>query len=305
MEFDITSPCYARHLGYWAIETRWFERAFDMVKSGTYRPPITRISSTSEHLSAEVPDSRDPKPRKPYAVDQGVAVIEINGPIMKGGGSFGEVDSVAVRRAVRAAARDEDIGSIMLLIDSPGGTVAGTETLASDVREAMAVKPVFAHIEDQGASAAYWIASQAKKITATTTSLIGSIGTLAVVEDTSGAAALEGVKVIVISTGAYKGAFTPGAPVLPEHIDYLHDHVRDLNSYFLEAVRKGRGITTKKVESWADGRMWIAEQAREMGLIDEVRNYDQAMDNARRAVPRKRATRAAIEIQKVSNALQR
>lgn len=291
MNFDSSQPCYVRHMGLWSIEPLWFRSAVAMVKAGTYR--------FTQPEPVAVTDTRS------YTIDQGVAVIDISGPLIKGGGSFGEVNSVDVRRQIRAAVQDESVGSILLRIDSPGGTVAGTEDLANDVRTANTQKPVLVQIDDLGASAAYWVASQATTISANSTAEVGSIGTVAVLEDTSGKAATEGIQVHVVSTGAFKGAFTEGAPVLPEHLQYLQERVDDLNAQFLESVRRGRGVQTKKVDSWADGRVWIAEKAKEMGLIDEVRSYDQTLVAARKAIPRKSSrsstARAAIELAERTN----
>jgi signal peptide peptidase SppA len=227
-------------------------------------------------------------PGKPYQIaGQGIAVIPIMGPLVKGGGKNGEVDSVAIRRQLQAAVQDKEIGGIMLVIDSPGGTVAGTDELARDVLAANSVKPVAAHIEDLGASAAYWIASQAGTLTANHTAEVGSIGTMAVVEDTSGMAKAEGIVVHVVSTGSYKGAFVPGTEVTSDHLAYLQEQANALNAHFMTAVSKGRKVGMKKVEGWADGRAWIASTALDMGLIDGVTRLEDAMIKLQKSIPKR------------------
>jgi signal peptide peptidase SppA len=278
IEWPKTS-CYYRHLGYWLYEPVRFGNAFaEVIRAGTYQYPKRQVEEIAAATTTD---------RQPYPVQDGIAIIPIAGPIMKGGGSFGEVDSLEVRRNIRKAARDEDVAGIMILIDSPGGTVAGTEELANDVRDAGAVKPVFAHIEDLGASAAYWVASQASRITANATAEVGSIGTVAEVVDSSGAAKSEGITYHVVSTGPYKGSFSPGAPITEEQLAYLQQRVNDLNKFFLAAVAKGRKVSAKTVEGWADGRVWIAGTAAEMNLIDGVQRFDQAMATARKSIPRR------------------
>jgi len=272
-----TSGCVSRHCGYWSIDPAWLSRAFALLRTGRYVP---KHSSEVEKTAAS--------PGKPYQVaGQGIAVIPIMGPLVKGGGKSGEVDSVAVRRQLQAAVKDPDIGGIMLVIDSPGGTVAGTDELARDVALAAAVKPVAAHIEDLGASAAYWVASQAGTVTANHTAEVGSIGTMAVVEDSSGAAKAEGIVVHVVSTGAFKGAFVPGSQVTDEHLSYLQEQANSLNSHFMAAVAKGRKVGMKKVEGWADGRAWIASTALDMGLIDGVTRLDDAMKQLQKSIPKR------------------
>ena len=264
--------CAAQHFGPWMVEPAWFERAVAAVKAGiyvTYRP---RAAEGSE--GAERPAYR--------RTADGIAVLSLEGQLTKGESSFdGGTSTVRARRAIRQAAGDEAVKAIMLLIDSPGGTVAGTAELAADVAAANRAKPVHAHIEDLGASAAYWIGSQAARLTATPTSLVGSIGTVAVVEDSSEQMSKEGVVVHVISTGDYKGAFTPGAPVKPEHLEYLRGYVGDLNEHFLGAVATGRHLSLDAVRRLADGRIHLAEAARSLGLLDAVCDQDEAMQDLR------------------------
>src|SRR5690606_31819803 len=128
------------------------------------------------------------------------------GAMTKQGSSFGGASTVRTRRAIRSAAADKSVSAIMLLIDSPGGSVSGTSDLADDVANAKKKKPVYAYIEDTCCSAAYWVASQCSAIYANPTAIVGSIGTYMVVADYSRMAENAGVKVHCISTGKYKGA---------------------------------------------------------------------------------------------------
>src|SRR5690606_13420747 len=184
-------------------EPHWFTQAVSAINAGTF--------------TARVPESGRVDDRT-YAVHNGIAVINIAGPMMKGGSSFGGASTVRTRRDIRQAVADDAVSGIMLHIDTPGGTVAGAADLAAEVREARRKKPVRAHISDLGASAAYWIASQAESITANETALIGSIGAVAVVQDTSGMAEKAGITVHVLSTGKHKGAFAPGSKVTEEQL---------------------------------------------------------------------------------------
>ena len=262
--------CIARHLGPWMVEPHWFGKAVGLIKAGMFQVQET-----------------EPSEFKLFTLDRtGVATIPMIGPMMKGDSKYGGTNTLRTRRAVRRATADGDVKSIMLHIDSPGGTVSGTAELANDVRQANQRKPVFAHIEDVGASAAFWVASQARRITATPTSEVGSIGTVAVVEDSSEAAGAEGVKVHVISTGAFKGAFADGAPVTDEHLDYLKELVGDLNKHFLAGVSRGRGLSIAKVRESADGRVFLAAEGQERGLIDAVGTIDDATRNIRREAGR-------------------
>jgi signal peptide peptidase SppA len=270
--------CAAQHFGPWMIETAWFERAVAAVKAGIFVPQHSRRAETA---GQEEDGSRNIAYR---VTADGIAIISIEGQMQKGDSSFGGTSTVRIRHAARQAVRDPAVKGIMLLVDSPGGTVAGTDELAADVAAAAKVKPLHAHIEDLGASAGYYVAAQAAHVTATASSLVGSIGTVAVVEDSSGQMAKEGVVVHVVSTGYYKGAFTPGAPITEKHLKYLQGYVTAFGDQFVAAVAAGRGVAVDRVRSWADGRIHLAEAAREMGMIDAICGQDAAMETLRNAV---------------------
>ncbi len=254
------ASCVARHIGLWMVETTWFAGAVAAAKAGAFQ--VQRVEPNQEAL---------------YTSDQGgIASIAMIGPMMKGPSKFGGTDTVRTRGAVRAPASDPSVKAVMLHIDSPGGTVAGTAELAGDVRAANKFKPVFAHIEDLGASAAFYVASQARRITATATSHVGSIGTMATVVDSSEAASMEGIKVHVISTGSHKGDLADGTPVTDEQLAEVQRLANETNQHFLAAVKAGRGLSAAQLREASDGRVFLAAQAQDMGLIDAVATVDQA-----------------------------
>lgn len=283
---EIHNPkCASRHLTDWAIESAWMSNALQMIKAGLWE---IRAKAPSDYRGPEVtPDS------------DGVAVISLNGPLMKEWSKYGGTSTLWFRSAMRNAVNDSRVSAIMVHIDSPGGTVAGTMDAAEAVRKANEVKPTYAHIDDLGASAAYWIASQARKVFANPTAQVGSIGTYSVLYDLSGNAAMQGIKVHVVSTGPYKGAGEPGAPVLPEHVQYAQERVNSLNEYFLAGVASGRGLSKSEVKDVADGRVWVAEDAKKLRLIDKVQPFEDSLSLvASQAKGKRQKMRVASEIAK-------
>ncbi len=266
--------CFANHLGVWAVEPLWFSQAVAYVKGGTWK----LRQRPAEPASMDDGEPRRPPP-PPFMLSQsGCAIIQMRGVMMKGDSKFeGTVNTVAIRRAIRAAVADERVESLLLVIDSPGGHTAGTGDLADDVQAANEVKPVHAFIEDMGASAAYWIASQARSVTVNPTGHVGSIGTYAVLYDLSKKAELEGVKVHVVSTGPYKGMLAEGAPILPEHVAAVQEIVDGLNGHFTSGVKRGRKMTAAQLEKATDGRVWPAATAKAMGLVDAVKSLDDVL----------------------------
>lgn len=255
----VTEPvprCAAQHFGYWAVKTDWLTEAVAAYGAGTLKP---REAS------------------QPQAVPGGrLAVIALEGELVKGDSSFGGTSTIRARQAVRAAAADSSVKGIMLHIDSPGGTVAGAYELADDIAEARGSKPVYAHIADLGASAAYLMASQADRITANRTALVGSLGTFATLVDESGALDRMGIKVHVVSSGGAKGEGYDGK-VTEGMLSDAQQRIDDLNQHFIAAVRDGRGFGEEEAAALFDGRVHVAQKAKGLGLIDEVSSFDEAM----------------------------
>jgi signal peptide peptidase SppA len=197
-----------------------------------------------------------------------VAVVPLIGTLMKGRSSFGGTSTIQARRDIDLAARNPDVSGILLSIDSPGGTVAGTDELGQAVKSARRRKPVFAQINDTGASAAYWVASQASKVYANSpTALVGSIGTmLAVRKDTSG-------QLAVFTSGPLKA---PGAngELSDEEKAHLQALVNGWQSHFTAAVRSGRRMTDAQVERVTTGAVFLAGNAGELKLIDGIQSQE-------------------------------
>jgi len=212
----------------------------------------------------------------------GVAIIEIVGAMTKYGSSMSDEGSTQfARRKVRAAVRDEEIKSIVIKIDSPGGTVAGNKDLADEVAAAVKIKTVTAYIEDLGASAAYWIASQATKVYANEMALVGSIGTYGVLYDFSGAAVQQGVKATVIRAGEYKGMGTAGTEITDAQKAEYQRIIDQSNSFFKNDVMRGRSFSQEQMDELADGRVHVASDALELGLIDGVQSWAVTLDSLR------------------------
>lgn len=221
----------------------------------------------------------------------GVAIVQLDGPLMKMESSFRGTSTVAARRAIRAADADDGVKAILLHVDSPGGTVAGTMDLAKDV--AATSKPIHAFIADCGCSAAYWIASQADKVFTNESAIVGSIGTFAILHDFSQAAEDDGIKVHVVRAGDLKGMGVPGTVITDEQLAEMQKVVNGLNQFFLEGVAAGRKLAMGVVKNLANGGVHVGAAAAELGLTDGVRSLDEVI--AALAGPQKKGTRSMSE----------
>lgn len=272
---EFAPDCVAKHMGYWLIEPGYMLSCISAIKSGVF---TAKSHASGVGRAATKSGTNGGQDSGFIATPGGTAIVPIVGPMMKADSKFGGTNTVRTRQAIRAAVNDRTIERMLLYIDSPGGTVAGTDDLADDVAKAGKEKPVRAFIEDVGASAAYWVASQAQSITATKTSMIGSIGVIGVIEDTSGKAAMEGIRVHVLAVPAAKGAFADGAPVSEGELEEARNMVAALADHFIREVAKGRKITLAKANLLGDGKVHLAKEALSMGYIDSIATIDETLN---------------------------
>ncbi len=226
--------------------------------------------------------SEKAKADTPYEIWNGVAVIPVRGPITKRASFwswlFGYASVQSLTYMFQTALRDQKVSSVLLDIDSPGGTVSGIESLADLIYASE--KPVVSFANGLMASAAYWIGSAADKIIVENTADIGSIGVLMVHYDYSAQDEQEGVRRSYITSGKYKALGNNAEPlsdfakgVFQEQLDYLY-------SIFVSGVAKHRGVETDHALAMADGKIFIGQQAVDIGLGDEVGNFEAALQTA-------------------------
>ena len=282
IDFELQLPCHnllqvprlADYFGVWAMHEVSFRAAVCQAQGLDLKLHIEQFAQGNGPLEARA----DARGRDYPVTSDGTAVIGLYGPLMKFVSSLAEgTSTVGVRRQIRAAVRDKEVGAILLSIDSPGGTVSGTADLADEVKRAASKKPLIAYIEDLGASAAYWVASQAQKIFANRTAAVGSIGTYGVIWDQSAAATLAGIKVHVIRAGQFKGAGEPGTEITAEQLGEFQRLVDEYNEFFLRGIAAGRPLSLAEVRKLADGRVLIGQAAVEQKLIDGIQTFDETL----------------------------
>lgn len=214
--------------------------------------------------------------------DDGVATIQINGPLIKGADFFdrlfGFADYLDIQKAIRAAVEDQQVNGIMLDIDSPGGTVNGSDETAEAIFAVRGVKPIIAYSSGMMASAAYWLGSAADKIIVGKNAELGSIGVLMIHRDWSKAEERFGVKTTYLRAGKFKALGNPSEPLSEEAREVFQSELNHIYSNFIETVALHRDVETEKVKAdMADGRIFIGVQAVGAGLADEVGNLQTAL----------------------------
>lgn len=222
---------------------------------------------------------------KPFAQDDGVAVIPISGTLVH---KFGWLDPMSgmtgydgIARKFRAALTDPDIKAIWLDIDSPGGEVAGCfalcEEIAKSTQSEGGPKPVWAYINEQATSAAYALACVCDRIYGPRTMITGSIGAYMMHVDFSKALDKNGIAVTIIRAGARKGRMTNVAPLDDKALAKLQDMVDETRDIFAELVAMGRNIPVKSVMA-TEADIYSGSYAVALGLVDDVMSEQEAWD---------------------------
>jgi protease-4 len=211
-----------------------------------------------------------------------VAVIPIRSEILKYDQPCGPRGSQSIMTDVKSADQNPYIKSILLIVDSPGGQVTGTDLLADAIRNS--TTPVVAYVEGMAASAAYWIISGASKIIASSDlDRIGSIGTMLMVEDLQPALEELGVKFHEVYASLSVDKNHDFNQVLEGKYDAYRQNVLDvINSKFLSSVKDNRPAVE---DSTLTGKVYFAPQAIALGLIDEIGSLDYAITVASSLAP--------------------
>lgn len=213
---------------------------------------------------------------KDLLVENSIAIIDIKGVLMREVPRAFEIWGIEatsyndIIRQVMQAINEEKVESILLRVNSPGGTVPGVMETADLIRAARDKKPVNAVVADIGASGAYWLASQAHHIESEANGHVGSIGVFTVYVDMSKRADELGIKVHVIRSGEHKGMGIPGAEITETQIAAIQEIIDGVNKNFIDAVAKGRQREKKEIRELATGRSWLADKAVQLGLIDGI-----------------------------------
>ncbi len=208
----------------------------------------------------------------------------------------------ALQRDLSRAASDPSVRQVVLRIDSPGGTVAGTAETADAIRAVSAGgKPVTAFVDGLAASAALWLASQADQIVASSASAqIGSIGVITAHVDVSRRQEQAGYRVHVLRSTALKAPGAMGEALNADQLASINRQLADLHHAFAVAVQAGRGLNDQQRDAVATGEVWTATRAIELGLADRITAWDvllAELNGTQQPVPsttRARASASAI-----------
>lgn len=212
-----------------------------------------------------------------------VALIRIEGVITGSSADAGLFDAGVVTPGsiidqLKEAEMDPTVGAILLRVNSPGGTAAAGQEIHRELSRVE--KPVVVSVGDVGASAAYLIATAADSIVASPASQVGSIGVIIALPNLAELYKKVGVDLQVISKGKHKDLGNPARALTPEERTILEDQTEVVYQDFIKEVAKGRDMPVAKVRELANGLTFPGSEAKKLGLIDTIGNFEDALQLA-------------------------
>lgn len=200
-----------------------------------------------------------------------IAIVRIEGVILDGENTINEI---------RRWTKDDNVKAIVLRINSPGGAVAPSQEIYSEVLKASKKKPVIASMGTVAASGGYYIADATKRIIADPGTLTGSIGVIMMFSNFEKLMEKVGLESIVLKSGKFKDTGSPYRPFTEDDRALLQGVIDSIYGQFVDDVAKGRGMDVEQVRKLADGRIYTGAQALENKLVDQLGTMRDAIDVA-------------------------
>lgn len=253
----------------------------------------------AKNPSAGLGEDEDPDHSPYLSVVDNVGILTVQGSLMDGeygilGTWFGITGYGDIQKALVAAVRNADVKSILMVIKSGGGAVAGVSETAKFIENVDKVKPVTVYSPSTMASAALWLGLAARETFISNTTIAGSIGTITVISSRFRQLQEDGVDTAVVRSGKYKALGNPAEPLTDLAKEESQRTIDYLSDIFLSYVAERRGVNKVAADTkFGQGRIFIGEQALAVGLVDGVSSYTQAFvsskskvvpDNSRRVV---------------------
>ena len=230
----------------------------------------------------EMKENAKLSPSKDY-----IAVIRIDGAIY-GGPQSDSVFTASTGAAseqimyeMEQARKDNRVKAVLLRINSPGGSTGATQEIAEEMDKIKSSgKPIIISMRDMCASAGYWLASKGDYVFANPATLTGSIGVYMDYTNMEELMNKLGIKNQKIKSGAHKDILSMYRPMTEEETSMIQKMVDDIYFQFIKTVADGRHMELEKVKSFADGRILTGQQAMDLGMVDAMGNYYDALNYA-------------------------
>jgi protease-4 len=268
----------------------YFDEVLDQLKDETGRKGSTRpfkqigLKNYARQVSVHgLVARRGPVGKiEPVAGKNRIAIVYAEGEIVDGSGNEeGLVYGAKTARLLRQVRQDDGVKAVVLRVNSPGGSVTGSEAIAREVRLLQKQKPVVVSMGTYAASGGYWIAVPSARIFAEPTTVTGSIGVYGVLLNFETLLNDKlGLTFDTVKTGRYADALTVTRPKTPEEMAIIQEAVDWVYDQFISKVVAGRKLERATVEEIAQGRVWSGAEALKLGLVDEIGGLSAAVKHA-------------------------
>lgn len=212
-----------------------------------------------------------------------IAVIYAEGEIVDGQGGAREVGGNSLARQLRRLRQDDDIKAVVLRVNSPGGSASASEVIQREVRLVRQKKPIVVSMGDVAASGGYWISTYANRIFAQPNTVTGSIGVFGLLLNVQKLANSNGITWDVVKTAKLADSDSVSRPKTPQELAVYQRFVNQIYNQFLYKVADSRKLPRGKVAQIAQGRVWSGQDAKQLGLVDEMGGLDEAIQYAAKA----------------------
>lgn len=209
-----------------------------------------------------------------------IAVIYAQGEIRGGEGEINIIGEGSIKRSLKAAREDKNVKSIVLRVDSPGGSALTSELIWREIELTKKVKPVVVSMGNVAASGGYYIACNANTIFAEQSTITGSIGVFGMLPNMSSLAKNIGVNAEQVKTHENASGYSLFEPIDDNFKKFTLESVETIYETFLQRVASGRKMTTAQVDSIAQGRVWTGTDALKLGLVDKIGGLEDAIKHA-------------------------
>jgi protease IV len=206
-----------------------------------------------------------------FAFSNRIQVVDIEGVL---------VDSRPIIEQLKRYEDSESVPAILLNVDSPGGGVAASQEIYTEIKRLREKKHkiIVAYMSSVGASGAYYVSAPADKIIANPGTIVGSIGVIAEWVNYEKLFEWAKLKDVTFKTGEFKDTGSPTRPLTERERVYFQGLIDDMYVDFVDAVAMGRKMDVEAVRAVADGRVFTGRDAKEKKLIDEIGNFQDAVD---------------------------
>ena len=209
-----------------------------------------------------------------------IAVIYAQGEIRGGEGKVNIIGEGSIKRSLKAAREDKNVKSIVLRVDSPGGSALTSELIWREIELTKKVKPVVVSMGNVAASGGYYIACNANTIFAEKSTITGSIGVFGILPNMSALAKNIGINAEQVKTHENASGYSLFEPIDENFKKFTLESVENIYAVFLQRVATGRNMTTAQVDSIAQGRVWTGSDALKLGLVDKIGGLEDAIKHA-------------------------